>query len=95
MNTTSANEGLYIHPDLEGDNQQVDTSRFCIPIYIAGGFGISLEKEADFFPAESDQPKIRSGTLTFIKRDGQVYGITCRHVVEALERRGCCARGFR
>lgn len=86
MTVDSEKVGLYLHPDLVGKDQSVDTNRFCIPIYITDGFGVNLKKEADLISARGAQPEIRSGTLTLISHEGQVYGLTCRHVVEALEK---------
>ncbi|WP_146752216.1 hypothetical protein [Burkholderia pseudomallei] len=85
MTDTTASDQLCIHTDLEDGAGGSNTSRFCIPIYITNSLGVNLTKETDLIPAKGAEPKIRSGTLTFVRREGQVYGITCRHVVEALE----------
>lgn len=88
LEMTASSQGilLYVHTELEGDDQEPNTHRFCVPIYITDGFGTNLKKESDLVPNAGEQPKIRSGTLTFVRRGDYIYGITCRHVVEALER---------
>jgi hypothetical protein len=60
---------------------------FCCPIVI-GKFSIG----AFFAPPEkvlvqsgSDSPILRSGTLTFIRHGNDVFGLTCAHVVRALQ----------
>ncbi|MBN3754215.1 hypothetical protein G3N95_14785 [Paraburkholderia sp. Tr-20389] len=85
MTDNTQGDLLFIHTDLEGSDQSINTNRFCVPIYITNSFGINLAKEADLVSVEGQRPKVRSGTLTFVRHDDQIYGITCRHVVEALE----------
>ncbi|TWG87953.1 hypothetical protein L602_001500000860 [Cupriavidus gilardii J11] len=86
MTTDTTSDKICIHDDLEDGSGQVNSYRFCIPIYITNSFGLNLRREGDLIATAGQQPKVRSGTLTFVQRDNQVYGITCRHVLDALEK---------
>jgi hypothetical protein len=77
---------LKIHEELCLGENEFSTHRFCAPIFIAGEFELLLGDPL----ARNQQPdtaKLRNGTLTFVSVNGGVYGITCRHVIEELERR--------
>lgn len=76
---------VVVHDELVDDDGKVNSYRFCCPIFIAGMFGTIMSKDGDLFGKDGAEPEIRSGTLTFVSYGGQIYGITCRHVVEALE----------
>jgi len=91
MDVNSSHGELYVHTDLENERQDLDTNRFCIPIYITNSFGISLEGAGNLVPSRNEPPRIRSGTLTLIRHEQDVYGVTCRHVAEALEKEDALA----
>lgn len=78
--------GAYYESDLFDSDGMPVVWRYCCPIVIASfSFGVFLEKEEHILVrSKSDLPKLRSGTLTFVQFDGQVYGLTCKHVVQAL-----------
>lgn len=76
-----------VHDELMGEDGRVNSYRFCCPIFITSMFGTILSKNGDLFGENGAEPKIRSATLTFVSYKNQIYGITCRHVVEALEER--------
>lgn len=74
---------LPIHDDLYKDGEII-AHRYSCPIFIAREFGIALAGQ-DRLLGNGSSPEMRSGTLTFISIDDNVYGLTCRHVVEALD----------
>jgi hypothetical protein len=76
---------LFVHDDLYDAEKQVATFAYCCPIFITGTFGTALARDDDLIAPIGNSPTIRSGTLTFVSYQEAVYGITCRHVVEALE----------
>lgn len=76
---------LFVHDELYDAKKQLETFKYCCPIFITGTFGTTLAKEDDLIGANGDTPAIRSGTLTFVFFNGEIYGITCGHVVKALE----------
>lgn len=58
---------------------------FCVPIIIAPipfGPAIASKNELDF--ETTDEGSIRNGTLTFVKHNGDILAITCKHVNDAL-----------
>lgn len=75
------------HDDLFDAEANASVYRFCCPILIGTcGFGAFLEPpERVLVQPGQDLPKLRSGTLTFVRHEGEIFGITCAHVVEALE----------
>jgi hypothetical protein len=81
----SAMTQLAVHDDLMGSDGKVKSFRFCCPIFITGMYGTLVTNSESLFPVNGAEPEIRSGTLTFVSYKGRTYGITCRHVVEALE----------
>lgn len=75
------------HDDLIDANGQPNVYRFCCPIFIGSfSFGAFLEPPTRVLPQEGEPlPTLRSGTLTLVRHDGEFYGLTCDHVVKALE----------
>jgi hypothetical protein len=59
--------------------------RYCAPIFISDEFGLLLGD-----PVARDErtgvARMRNATMTFISINNSVYGITCRHVIQELER---------
>ena len=77
---------LKVHDDLSESNGELTTHRFCAPIFVADEFGLLLG-DPTARNELSDTANIRNGTLTFVSVAGHIYGLTCRHVIEELERR--------
>lgn len=75
------------HDELFDSEAKPVAYRYCCPILIGSfSFGTFLEPpERVLVQGEEELPRLRSGTLTFIRHDGEVYGITCAHVLHALE----------
>lgn len=76
---------VFVHDELMDSDQKVNSHRFCCPIFITGMYGTALTKDGDLFGVNGAEPEIRSGTLTFVSYKDRIYGITCRHVTEALD----------
>jgi hypothetical protein len=83
-----------IHDDLvsKDGKTKADSHRFCCPIFITDMFGTAFSQREALMPATEVDPQIRSGTLTFVSYQGAIYGITCRHVVDELEKQDAAAR---
>lgn len=77
---------LCIHDDLLEQDKQINAYKFCCPIFITNQFGTSIADENDLIAGTDQPPKIRSGTLTFVRFKGEIYGLTCRHVLDELEK---------
>jgi len=77
---------IIVHNELTDDNQDFVTGKFCAPIFICDQNGTLLKRDNELLAKENNYPNIRNGTLTFIKYNDVIYGITCRHVVEALNK---------
>jgi hypothetical protein len=75
------------HDDLFDADANLNVHRFCCPILIGKfGLGAFLEPPEHVLVQPGEElPKLRSGTLTFVRHEGEIFGITCAHVVEALE----------
>ena len=58
---------------------------YCVHIFIAKKDEMFLCNDDSVLPQGDNLPQIRSGTLTFIQYNNAEYGITCGHVVNALE----------
>lgn len=77
---------INIHDELIA-NDSPTAYRFCCPILIGNSsFGTLLEPPEKLLvqPGE-DLPALRSGTLTLVRLDDDIYGITCAHVIDALD----------
>lgn len=69
-------------------NDQLTTSKFCAPVFIASSsFGTLLSKENDLVFQQIEEGSVRSGTLTFVSYKGELLALTCRHVVAALRQK--------
>jgi len=80
-------EHLKIHDNLiESTSNDFLTWKFCAPIFITNQFGTFFDQDADLLSSENSLPKTRNGTLTFIEHEKKVYGITCRHVIDQLDK---------
>lgn len=77
---------ITIHNDLTDENNDLITGKFCAPIFICDQNGTLLKDDNELLPNGDKYPRIRSGTLTFVRYKDVIYGITCRHVVEALNK---------
>ncbi len=70
------------------ERHEVQTQKYCVPIFIASIFsGTYWEKEENLAPEKIDEDTLRSGTVTFISYKGEFYALTCKHVVEVLEKK--------
>ncbi len=81
---------LSVHNDLY-KNGEVVAYQYSCPIFIAREFGVALAQE-DNLVGNDAPPSIRNGTLTFISHDNNIYGLTCKHVVEELNNADNAAR---
>lgn len=79
---------LPICDDLMNERHEVQTHKYCAPIFIASIFsGTYWEKEENLVPEKINKDALRSGTVTFISYKGEFFVLTCKHVVEALEKK--------
>jgi len=80
---------LPVCDDLMDEEYGIQTYKYCAPIFIASIFsGISFEKEEHLAPGKIDKnTTVRSGTVTFVCYKGDFFALTCKHVIEALERK--------
>lgn len=78
-------ESLKIHDELMGNDKKPDIAKYCCPIFITPQFGMLLYSQTHLLKNQSDKPLVRNGTLTFVSVDNEIYGITCRHVIDLLE----------
>jgi hypothetical protein len=68
--------------------KELNTWEFCAPAFIASTFfGTLICKDSDLIFKEFDESSVRSGTLTFVSYKGECFAITCKHVVDALEKK--------
>jgi hypothetical protein len=76
------------HDDLFDSEKNANVHRFCCPILIGTfSFGAFLDPpEHVLVQPGKDLPKLRSGTLTFVRYGDDIFGITCAHVIKALEK---------
>ena len=77
---------ISINDELLDSNGNFTIEMYCCPIFISHQFGVFLYNDNQLFTLNDGVPEIRSATLTFIEYEGQIYGITCRHVVKHLEK---------
>lgn len=75
------------HDDLFDGESKPIVHRYCCPILIAGANFAAFIEPAEHVLVQrgKELPRLRSGTLTFVLHEGEVYGLTCAHVVDALE----------
>jgi len=79
---------MIICEDLLDKNEGLNTWLYCAPIFIANSaFGILLCDDNELIFEKNEDQSIRSGTLTFISYNGELFALTCKHVVDALEKR--------
>ncbi|GIU34589.1 hypothetical protein TUM4637_30620 [Shewanella hafniensis] len=71
------------------DASDILTDVYCAPIFICSTYsgGLNVRPEDLIIEGDFNQNSQRSGTLTFIRYKGQCFAITCKHVVESLEKR--------
>jgi hypothetical protein len=74
------------HDELFDRQTEPVVHRYCCPILIGSfSFGAFLEPPEHLLVQPGKElPRLRSGTLTFVRHDGEFYGITCAHVIDAL-----------
>lgn len=75
------------HDELFDGEMEPVVHLYCCPIVI-GSFSLGAflaPREHVLVQDGEDLPRLRSGTLTFVRHQGDVYGITCAHVVDALK----------
>lgn len=71
----------------DGKNE-INTWQFCAPAFIASTFlGTAICKDTDLIFDDFDESSVRSGTLTFVAYKGELFAITCKHVLDALEKK--------
>lgn len=77
-----------VHSELLDDQMQPLVHPFCCPIVIGSfSLGAFLEPPERVLIQQGEElPRLRSGTLTFVRHDGEIYGITCGHVLDALSK---------
>lgn len=80
---------LFICDELLDGSNSLLTSVFCAPIFICfTNSGILKVKPDDLIIDgdfnETNETKLRNGTITFIKYKNKCYAVTCKHVIEAL-----------
>ncbi|RIA31311.1 trypsin [Ectopseudomonas oleovorans] len=81
------NNELWVCNRLFNKKKEIGTHRYCAPIFIASTFsGTLLIKDEHLAPSKIDENTLRSGTVTFIQYKGGFYALTCRHVIDSLER---------
>lgn len=75
-----------IHNELLDGELKPLVFQFCCPIVIGNfSLGAFLEpSERVLVQPDKELPDMRSGTLTFVRLEGEIYGITCAHVLNAL-----------
>lgn len=79
---------LPVCDSLFDERKELITWQFCAPIFIANAFfGTLIANESDLVFEGFTESSVRSGTLTFISYKGEFFAVTCKHVVEALERK--------
>lgn len=79
-------EKLQVCDSLFDANMELNTWRFCAPAFIASAFfGTLICNDTELVFDEFDKKSVRSGTLTFVSYKGELFAITCRHVLKALE----------
>ncbi|MFC1502809.1 trypsin-like peptidase domain-containing protein [Pseudomonadota bacterium] len=80
------NKKLPICDELLDEHKKLLTHFYCAPIFIASTFsGTFWVKEEHLAPEKIDENTTRSGTVTFIKYKGELYALTCKHVIDALK----------
>ena len=55
----------------------------CVPVFIGERMKLVLQDPLQR-DADTDLPKLRNATMTFLSWDGATYAVTCRHVIQAL-----------
>lgn len=76
---------LLVCDTLFDDKQELITWQYCAPVFISNTFsGTLFSKEKDLLFKEFDSDSVRNGTLTFLSYKGELFAITCKHVVHAL-----------
>ena len=79
---------LLVCDSLIDANKKINIWRFCAHAFIASTFfGTLICKDSDLVFAEFDHDSVRSGTLTFVSYKGEFFAITCKHVLDALEKK--------
>jgi len=73
-----------IHDDLS-DGKEGVVPDFCVHVYIVKKDQLLMPIEEDFASGESGLPKVRSGTVTFVKYNDDDYAVTCHHVINELD----------
>ena len=73
-----------IHDELGSDYGNLG-NEYCVHIFIAKKDEMFFCNDNSVLPQANSLPQVRNGSLTFIKYDNTEYGITCGHVVDALE----------
>lgn len=63
------------------------TWKYCAPIFITDQFGILFNDKIDISPNNHKNDSVRNGTVTFISYNKEFFALTCKHVVDSLEKR--------
>lgn len=71
---------------LMDDQENIKTWRYCAPIFITDIFGTHFSDKQNLLPDEIDKKRsIRNGTVTFVSFKGELFALTCDHVVTVLK----------
>jgi hypothetical protein len=86
--SNSEEKTLPVCDDLLNEKKELKTHSYCAPIFIASTFSGTLwVKDEHLAPEKINDNTLRSGTITFIRYKGNCYALTCKHVIESLEKR--------
>jgi len=86
-------KGLTVCDGLCDSENEIETWKYCAPIFISCAFfGTLLHEEKTLAPDKEIDPRdysedmVRSGTVTFVTYKNEAFAITCKHVIEVLEK---------
>lgn len=72
---------------LMDDHNEINTWRYCAPIFITDMFGTLFSDKQNLLPEEFNETSVRNGTVTFVSFQGELFALTCDHVASALKSR--------
>ena len=81
--STIMEDNYHTQDELCDENGAV-SHEYCAHIYIAKQNEIFFAHDSRILPDGNTLPLVRNGTLTFIEHEGITYGVTCGHVLDAL-----------
>lgn len=87
------NKKLIVCDQLFNKDGSYITSKYCASIFITSTyFGAFLENTDNLIFDKHDKTSVRSGTVTFIEHNDELYAVTCKHVIDSLEKRQALSR---